>query len=658
MPTSDDRLDPAALDPGVLTAVQTVAALDRVPVRDAPALLGGAARHVDAAVRAGLLVLEDGALRPADRDVAAQALGALPEDDRRALHRRLAAAGLPPAQAARQRDLAEPVGLDETLARELERAAFDAERAGAVGVALDLWTRAAARSGDDRRARIRRELRLAAQAHVAGRSEQAATVLEALDWPALDRDEAEQAADLLISAAYKSSGQSATRQRLERVHDALPADHPNREVTAVYLAGIGEHFGEVRARLERALPELRSDRFSPGFQRAALSRLLYATLLTGGGFDEGLLAELGALEAQVPDLLLEDTVASKRAMYAHVADRVEESDRAIAALLVEARVAGDAVLTRTLLVHAAQVDVLLGRFASAARRLEERAALSGDVHATPAALRAAGLLALERGDFDEVVRAVGSTPSDTASMGRIARSALQGLLLARTGSPAAAIPHLEDAVDTAERIGVREPGRRLWVDVDLARARVLQGDVDRAGAIAASIRRLGEGTTRRLPALQADRIEAWIADARDRPRDRADRALAVLRASSAMEWVPERARVSSEVLHLLRDADLDEETRSEVTSTARSALGLIEDGTARRALAADLERWEEADLRLLTPAERRVTDGVVAGLSNKEVAERLHLSIRTVESHLRSIFVKLDVPSRSRLVARFARSQG
>jgi DNA-binding CsgD family transcriptional regulator/ABC-type amino acid transport substrate-binding protein len=444
--------------------------------------------------------------------------------------------------------------------------------------------------------------------------------------------------------------------RVERLHDALPAAHANREIIAVYLAGIHANFGQVRARLERVLPELRSDRYSPGFQHAALSRLFYAKLLNGGGFDEQLLGELGSLQQRLPGLLLEDTVAAKRAMYAHVAELLGDSDHAIAALLVEASIADDRVFTGTLLVHAAQVDVLLGRFASAARRLEDRAA-AGYATTTPAALRAAGLLALERGDHDQVVREIGRTVLDAASFGRIVRSALQGLLLSRTAGPAAAIPRFEDAIDVAERRGIREPNRRLWVDVDLARALVLRGDLDRAASIARSLRHLGEGTSRRLPGLQADRIDAWLADAKDLPRERRDRALVLLDGWSSVEWVPERARVISEAMHLLRDADLDDDVRARVASTARAVLGLLEDGTARRTLVLDLDRWEEADLRLLTPAERRVTEGVVAGLSNKEVAERLHLSIRTVESHLRSVYLKLDVPSRSRLVARFAQQR-
>jgi DNA-binding CsgD family transcriptional regulator len=51
--------------------------------------------------------------------------------------------------------------------------------------------------------------------------------------------------------------------------------------------------------------------------------------------------------------------------------------------------------------------------------------------------------------------------------------------------------------------------------------------------------------------------------------------------------------------------------------------------------------WES-----LTTTERNVTDLVVQGLTNREVAKRLFQSPHTVDSHLRSIFRKLDIRSR------------
>jgi DNA-binding CsgD family transcriptional regulator len=55
----------------------------------------------------------------------------------------------------------------------------------------------------------------------------------------------------------------------------------------------------------------------------------------------------------------------------------------------------------------------------------------------------------------------------------------------------------------------------------------------------------------------------------------------------------------------------------------------------------------------LTHSEHRVAELVAAGLSNKEVAARLVVSQRTVEVHLTKIYAKLDVPSRTALVARW-----
>jgi DNA-binding CsgD family transcriptional regulator len=51
----------------------------------------------------------------------------------------------------------------------------------------------------------------------------------------------------------------------------------------------------------------------------------------------------------------------------------------------------------------------------------------------------------------------------------------------------------------------------------------------------------------------------------------------------------------------------------------------------------------------LTPAEHRVALLAADGLTNREIAEQLYVTQRTVETHLTHAFQKLDVSSRSEL---------
>jgi DNA-binding CsgD family transcriptional regulator len=56
----------------------------------------------------------------------------------------------------------------------------------------------------------------------------------------------------------------------------------------------------------------------------------------------------------------------------------------------------------------------------------------------------------------------------------------------------------------------------------------------------------------------------------------------------------------------------------------------------------------------LTDREQDVAALVATGLSSKDVASRLFLSVRTVDNHLRHIYTKLNITARSELVALFA----
>jgi DNA-binding NarL/FixJ family response regulator len=59
----------------------------------------------------------------------------------------------------------------------------------------------------------------------------------------------------------------------------------------------------------------------------------------------------------------------------------------------------------------------------------------------------------------------------------------------------------------------------------------------------------------------------------------------------------------------------------------------------------------------LTPAERRAAELAATGLSNKEIAEALVVTVRTVEAHLSSAYSKLGIRSRSGLAGRLSGEQ-
>ena len=50
--------------------------------------------------------------------------------------------------------------------------------------------------------------------------------------------------------------------------------------------------------------------------------------------------------------------------------------------------------------------------------------------------------------------------------------------------------------------------------------------------------------------------------------------------------------------------------------------------------------------RQLTPRELELLEALALGLGDQEIAARLHISVRTVQSHMQRLFDKLGVDSR------------
>lgn len=119
------------------------------------------------------------------------------------------------------------------------------------------------------------------------------------------------------------------------------------------------------------------------------------------------------------------------------------------------------------------------------------------------------------------------------------------------------------------------------------------------------------------------------------------------------DWPFERARVALAFGERLRKA--------KVTSVAReallTALHIFEelgarpwaDRAGRELRATGWAVQRESGSAGLTPQESEVVHLAASGLTNKQIAERLHLSPRTVSGHLYRVFPKLGITTRAAL---------
>lgn len=104
--------------------------------------------------------------------------------------------------------------------------------------------------------------------------------------------------------------------------------------------------------------------------------------------------------------------------------------------------------------------------------------------------------------------------------------------------------------------------------------------------------------------------------------------------------------------------------RSEARERLRAALELARRGGALAIAKRAHEELEASGEKLrpllaggvesLTPSERRVAQLAAEGLTNREVAQSLFLTVKTVETHLSHAYSKLGIGSRSELPAALA----
>lgn len=163
--------------------------------------------------------------------------------------------------------------------------------------------------------------------------------------------------------------------------------------------------------------------------------------------------------------------------------------------------------------------------------------------------------------------------------------------------------------------------------------------------------RLALATVDEIDALTAEisPLTARIASRYERARTELELSAALARAGDARarlhRLAAERFFASAGVTHPSGPGLLRSRTAPSPTVSAGSATDPAIRRTDQVVTGGIFEHW----LAELTEREAEVARGVVEGHSNRAVARDLHLSVRTVETHLGRIFTKLGVHSRTQL---------
>lgn len=371
------------------------------------------------------------------------------------------------------------------------------------------------------------------------------------------------------------------------------------------------------------------------------------------GFDA--IHTLGPLRSSLPRSSTNDQLSLVAAL-AHLA--IEEGDRAGVLLehaVVQAREHDAIGVLPFRLGRLAWVQIWRGRWPAARASAAEAIVLADDtgwVAERPSSLAAMARLDAAMGLAEDCRRHAGEAEEAAVSRGARpyaahARAAL-GLLALSLGDDASAVEELEAVEEFAEETGLVDTPL-LWWSGDLIEAYVRRQRMADAARVLARLEACETSSDRPVVAAVIARSRSHL------DPDNSERHLGeAIRLHELCEMPFEQARTQLLLGSRLRRRQLRGEAQRYLSSALTRFERLGATPWAERArielAAAGVDLGERpVGLSALTPQEFQVAQNVARGMSNREIAAAMFLSVKTVEFHLGNVFHKLGVHRRSRL---------
>jgi DNA-binding CsgD family transcriptional regulator len=285
---------------------------------------------------------------------------------------------------------------------------------------------------------------------------------------------------------------------------------------------------------------------------------------------------------------------------------------------------------------------------------------AGDPIVLPAVLSALIDVYIEQGELERALTLLGDRwPSGELPMTLSVSQALasRGRLALKMGDPRAALADLEEAGRRSLAIAYVNPMALMWRSY-AALACVRLGHRERARELVEEELEIAQRFGAPEPIGEALRVQALLA-ASEEMVDLARGAVEVL-ARSELRMAHARALIDFGAALRRRGHRRDaREPLREGLELADRCGSVVETDRAMHELRATGARPRRPAVRrvdALSAQERRVAAMATEGLSNREIAEALFLTRRTVEMHLTGAYRKLDVSGRGQLPAALAGS--